>query len=83
MKSIVKRGDKVQYYSPSGVHIGTVEKAEIRYGSTYAAIKPDDKCELVYLFHNAVCGFEPISECLHPWSPLGMARIKMLSYQIR
>ena len=78
MKPIVKRGDKVRFYLPGGVHFGTVDNAEIRYGSTYASITPDDEDNQVYLFYGAVCGFEPISELLHSWSPLAMARMKYL-----
>ncbi len=77
-KPVVKQGDKVRYYSPDGVHTGTVEKAEIRYGGTYASIKPDNTDGLVYLFHEAVEGFELMSENIHPWSPLAMARMRMM-----
>lgn len=74
---IVKQGDKVRYYSFDGEHIGTVEKAEIRYGSTYAIIKPDHKDSLVYLFHGAIEGFALMDEIIHPWSPLAMGRLRM------
>ncbi len=77
-ESIVKRGDKVRYYSPDGVHTGTVDWAEIRYGSTYAAIKPENKEGLLYLFHGAIEGFDLMDEFIHPWSPLAMGRMRLI-----
>jgi len=73
---IVSRGDKVRYFLPDGEHIGTIERAEIRYGSTYATIKPDHRDDPIYLFHGAVAGFALIDEFIHPWSPLAMARLR-------
>ncbi len=75
---IVKQGDKVRYYSPDGVHTGIVERAEIRYGGTYAAIKPDNGDSLVYLFHGAIEGFDLMNESIHPWSPLAMGRMRLI-----
>ncbi len=83
IKPIVKQGDKVRCYSYHGIYTGTVEKSEILYGGTYATIIPDGKTEPVYLFHGAVEGFEPLSENVHPWSPLGMGRMRMLARQIK
>ncbi len=71
-------GDKVRYYSPDGVHEGIVLTVETRYGSPYASIKPDDKDNICYLFYGAVEGFEKVEEHSHPWSPLMMARYRMM-----
>ncbi|KKN59297.1 hypothetical protein LCGC14_0543960 [marine sediment metagenome] len=57
--------------------LGTVVKAEIRYGSPYATIRPDDSEALVYLFYGAIWGFAPINEYIHPWSPQSMARQRL------
>jgi len=79
MKPIVKAGDKVQFWRNTlDPEYGTVINSEIRYGATYAVIKPDTSEDFVYLFHGAVWGFEPINVCVHPWSPQSMGRLKTM-----
>jgi hypothetical protein len=78
-KPCVQPGDRVQYWAPvTGLKplTGTVVKAEIKYGTTYATITPDDSDEKVFLFHGAVYGFELIGQLPHPWSPQAMGRLK-------
>lgn len=74
----INKGDKVRFYSPTGIHTGVVLDMEIRYGCPYASIKPDDSENICYLFHGAVEGFERLEEQPHPWSPMMMARYRMM-----
>lgn len=76
---IVASGDCVKFWTnQTGLKpvFGTVQEAELRYGSTYATIKPDGSDKLVYLFYGAIWGFAPIDEYIHPWSPQAMGRLK-------
>lgn len=76
---IVASGDRVRFWTnQTGLKplFGIVEEAELRYGSTYAAIKPDGSDNLVYLFYGAIWGFALIDEYIHPWSPQAMGRLK-------
>lgn len=74
----IKMGDKVRYFSPDGVHTGIVLSVEVRYGCHYASIKPDGSKNICYLFHGAIVGFEKLDEQPHSWSPLMMARYRMM-----
>lgn len=74
----IKKGDRVRFYSPDGIHEGVVLTMATVYGSPYASIKPDDSEDVKYLFYGAVEGFERVEEQNHPWSRVMMARYRMM-----
>ena len=74
----VEIGEKVRYYSHNGIHTGTIIAVEYPNGCPYATIKPDDSEGCKYLNYGAVEGFEKLDDNLHPWSPLMIARYRMM-----
>lgn len=74
----VGKGDKVRFYSPDGIHTGMILEVEVRNGCPYASIKPDDSEHICYLNYGAVEGFEKLDDNPHPWSPVMMARYRMM-----